>query len=108
MSTEPGLDRHEWESEMQALEEDLADAPADALSELDGLVSRMLDARGYEIDDPVAREGDDPEVLTEFLAAREITRLVERGGDVSPGDIASAVNGYRAVYDHLLSERSAP
>ena len=105
---EPGLDRHEWESEMQSLEEGLADDPGGALTDLDDLVARMLDARGFSIDDPVASDGDDPEVLAEFRAAREITRKRDRGDDIGPGDIAAAVNGYRAIYDHLLAERSAP
>ena len=106
---EPGLDRHEWESEWQALEEQLADSPADTLSDVDDLVERMLTERGYAIDDPVTREGEDREVVAEFLAAREITRLVEAGSDdVSPGDVAAAVNGYRAIFDYLISERSAP
>ena len=106
---EPGLDRHEWESEWQALEEQLADSPAQALTDVDDLVERMLTERGYALDDPVAREGDDREVVAEFRAAREITRLVEAGNDdVSPGDVASAVNGYRAIFDYLIAERSAP
>ena len=106
---EPGLDRHEWESEWQALEEQLADAPADTLPDVDDLVERMLVERGYSVDDPVAREGDDREIVAEFQAAREITRLVEAGSqDVSPGDVAAAVNGYRAIFDYLISERSAP
>jgi hypothetical protein len=106
---EPGLDRHEWESEWQALEEQLADSPGAALSDVDGLVERMLNERGYSLDDPVAREGDDREIVAEFLAAREITRLVEQGSDdVSPGDVGAAVNGYRAIFDFLIAERSAP
>jgi hypothetical protein len=106
---EPGLDRHEWESEWQALEEQLADAPAETLTDVDGLVERMLAERGYSVADPVAQEGDDREIVAEFLAAREITRLVEEGSeDVSPGDVAAAVNGYRAIFDYLLAERSAP
>ena len=106
---EPGLDRHEWESEWQSLEEQLADAPAEALSDVDDLVERMLIERGYSIADPVAREGDDRELVAEFQAAREISRLVEQGSeDVSPGDVAAAVNGYRAIFDYLIAERSAP
>ena len=106
---EPGLDRHEWESQWQALEEQLQDSPAEALPELDDLIERMLEERGYSVEDPVAREGDDREIVSEFLAAREITQLLEeRPDDVSPGDIAAAVNGYRAVYEYLLAERSAP
>ena len=106
---EPGLDRHEWESQWQALEELLEDSPAEALPELDRLVAEMLNERGYALDDPVAREGDDREVVAEFLAAREITRLVEEDAEgISPGDVAAAVNGYRSLYEYLLAERSTP
>jgi hypothetical protein len=106
---EPGLDRHEWESQWQALEEQLEDAPAEALPELDSLVARMLEERGYALEDPVAREGDDREVVAEFLAAREITRLVESASDeVSPGDVAAALNGYRSLYEFLIAERGTP
>jgi hypothetical protein len=105
---EPGLDRHEWESEMEALEDQLVESPAEALPELDGLVARMLEESGYDVGDPVAREGDDREVVAEFLAAREITRLSERGSEeVGPGDVAAAINGYRAVFDHLVSSRAS-
>jgi hypothetical protein len=106
---DPGVDRHEWESEMQALEEQLGENPAEALPELDGLVARMLEETGYEIDDPAIREGDEREVVAEFLAAREITQLAERGEEgVGPGDVAAAINGYRAVYDDVLSNRTGP
>jgi len=50
---EPGLSRHEWESEWVSLEEQLEDSPVDVLPELDDLVERMLNERGYAIDDPV-------------------------------------------------------
>jgi hypothetical protein len=109
MSTEPGLDRHGWESEFQALEPELEDAPREALPELLGLVERMLGERGYSPDDPVAGDGDEPEILAEYRAARETTNALERGGDAAgPGDVAAAVTGLRTVYDHLLAERSAP
>lgn len=105
---EPGLDRHEWETEWEALEPQVRDAPADALPELDRLIERMLVERGFAVTDEVAADGADPEVLAEFRSAREITRLFESGADVSPGDAATAVDGYRAVYAHLLENRTAP
>jgi len=109
MSTpEPGLDRHEWESELEALEPELEDSPSEALSELHMLVERMLVARGYSPNDPVADEGDEPEVLAEFRAARETTMTIERGETPAPGDVAAAVNGYRAVFDYLVAARSTP
>jgi len=103
---EPGLDRHEWESRWASLEEDLEDSPRDVLPELDQLVAQMLQERGYAIDDPVVREGDDRDVVADFLAAREITRLLADDPDaISPGDVALAVNNYREVYGYLLEDR---
>ena len=94
---------------MQALEPQIVEAPAEALSELGDLVERILMERSYDISDPVARQGDEREVVAEYLAAREISDLVESGDDgVGPGDVAAAVNGFRAVYDFLLAERRSP
>ena len=101
---EPGLDRHEWEGEMSAIEEQLSENPEESLPELDELLGRMLVESGYDLDDPVALEGDDREVVSEFLAAREIKQAVEQDADdVSPGDVAAAINGYRAVFDHVVT-----
>jgi hypothetical protein len=105
MSTpDPGLARHEWESELQTLEPELEDAPAEALPELADLVERMLLESGYDLNDPVAREGTEREVVAEYLAARELSDRIERGGDdVGPGDVAAAVNGFRAIFDYLTA-----
>lgn len=93
---------------MQALEDQLGENPAEALPELDALVGRMLEETGYDLADPVTRDGDEREVVAEFVAAREITTLEERGNEViGPGDVAAAINGYRAVFDYLVSNRSA-
>ena len=105
---EPGLDRHEWESEWESLQEELSDDPAATLSPLDTLVAEMLKARGYALDDEVTSEGADPEVIAEYRSARDVTRSVEAGRDVDPGDVAMAVNAYRALYEHVLSDRTAP
>lgn len=105
---DPGLDRHEWQSEFEALEPELAESPAESLPEFDALVARMLEETGFAIDDPVAGKGDDPEIIAEFRAAREITQASERGSEeLSPGDVAAAINGYRAVFDYLVATRSA-
>jgi hypothetical protein len=106
---DPGLDRHEWETEWEALEPLVVDSPAEALPELDDLVGRMLAEVGYPVEEeetepasPVEEEGVDPEVIAGFRVAREITRQVERGEDVGPGDIGHAVSLYRELYEHLL------
>lgn len=105
---DPGLDRHDWESEWQALEDDLRTDPAQALPELDALVARMLEESGYDLTDPVVREGAEREVVAEYLAAHEIVEAAERAAAaLSPGDVAAAINGYRAVFDHLVTTRAA-
>jgi hypothetical protein len=104
MTVEPGVDRAEWEAQLQALEQQLADSPAESLSELDALVERMLAARGHRLSDPVANGGEEREVVADFLAAREVTLRWERGDEVPPGDVASAVNSYRELFETILSE----
>jgi hypothetical protein len=106
---EPGVDRHEWESRWESLAEELEDSPRDVLPELDELVAEMLQEKGYELDDPVVREGDDREVVTDFLAARETTQLLRDDPDaISPGDVAAAVDNYRELYQLLISDSAPP
>ncbi len=94
---EPGLNRYTWESEMSGLEEDLETSPAETLPELDQLVARMLDEA----------EVDDPDLVTEFDAAHAVTDALERRSDgVSPGDVAAAINSYRAVFDAVVSRNA--
>ena len=81
---EPGLDKHLWESWWQQFDEDVQTSPGEALPELDGPIAQMLEARGYALDDPVVRDGDDRDVVDDFLAAREIARAVEQGKEVDP------------------------
>jgi len=105
---DPGLDRHDWESEWQQLEPHVRDAPAEALPELHDLVERMLQERGYLEDDLVATEGTDPEILAEYVAGAEVVQRLESGESVDPSDIGQVIQGYRALFEHLTSERSAP
>jgi len=105
---EPGLDKHEWESQWEQFQDDLESSPAEALPEVDRLVREMLDAAGYAIGDPVVSEGDDRDIVAEFLAAHEITQQINDDADVDPGDVGAAVEGYRSLYEYLIEERSAP
>ena len=57
--------------------------------------------------DPVVWEGDEREVVAEYLAAHEIAEAAERDADdLSPGDVAAAISGYRAVFEHLVTTRA--
>jgi hypothetical protein len=107
---DPGLDRHLWESEWEALEPLVRDDPDEALPELDRLLERMLLEEGYPLEDweleRTAEEGIDPDVLASFLAARDITRRADRGLDVDPAEIGQAVGLYRALYEHLMKRQA--
>jgi hypothetical protein len=105
---EPGLDRHEWETEWEALEPLVVDSPAEALPEVDRLVERMLVEREYPTTEEKAQDAADPAVVAEFLEARRITTLVDKGGEVDPGDIGAAITAYRNLYELLLDEYRAP
>jgi hypothetical protein len=100
---EPGLDEHEWESRYAALEEDVRDAPAEALSELDDLVAEMMEARGLPLEEVPGNETTEPETVRQFAEARRVTGLVDAGEPYDPGDVANAVDAYRSLYDYLLN-----
>jgi hypothetical protein len=100
---EPGLDRHDWESEWASLEDDLEDSPREALPAIGDLVERMVRERGIGAGDPVAEEGTE-EIFVTLREARETADRVDRAEDVDPGDLAAAVNLYREVYDYVLAE----
>ncbi len=105
---EPGLDRHEWETEWEALEPLVVDSPAEALPEVDRLVERMLTERGYPTTEDEAQDAADPAVVAEFLEARRIAALSGAGKSVDPGDIGAAITAYRNLYELLLEEYRAP
>lgn len=107
---DPGLDRHYWETEWQALEPLVVDSPQEALPELDGLVERMLAEEGYPLEEGeierTAEEGIDAEVVVSFHAARDIARRVDGGEDVDPAEVGQAVGLYRALYEHLVTRQA--
>jgi hypothetical protein len=100
---EPGLDRHEWESEWQALEPLVVDSPVEALPEVDKLIERMMIENGFPVEEESALEAAEPEVVAEFLEARRIVRAADRGETVDPGDVGAAITAYRSLYEYLLN-----
>jgi hypothetical protein len=95
---EPGLDRHEWQTQWEALELELAAAPAEALPEVDRLIAQMLAEREYE-------PGIDAEIDRELEQGREVVSRLEAGEEVDPGDLGAAVLAHRNAYEHLPEER---
>jgi len=66
-------------------------------------MEEALTERGFALADDVASEGQSPDVVREYQAAREVSDRVERGEDVDPGDLGQAIAGLRALYDHIAT-----
>jgi hypothetical protein len=105
--TEPGLDLHDWETRWSDLQDQAADAPAEALPEIVRLVEEMLVGRGYDLENPVVEEGEDPDLVRDFLAARDISRAAETT-DVEQEDVHTALGNLREIHDYLVEQRAAP
>lgn len=100
-----GGDRHVWESEYEALADDLRTEPAEALPELLDLVERMLEAAGYEKALPEAAPARDVDVSLE--RARDVVRRSESGEAVGNDDAFQAAAELRDVYKALLDHPEA-
>ena len=57
----------------------------------------------------MTREGDEREVVAEYLAAHEIRQCCSSAGrtSISPGDVAEAINDYRELFDFLVENRGS-
>ncbi|MBA2643188.1 MAG: hypothetical protein H0U82_09705 [Actinobacteria bacterium] len=102
--SEPGLDLHEWQSQWESVAADMDGDPDAALSQLADIVERMLVSRGYKVNDPVERVGDEPEVVVTYLAARETTERAELG-NASRGDVETAIEDLRTLFETITAER---
>jgi hypothetical protein len=109
MASEPGLDRHGWESEWAALEDEIAESPESALRYAHELITRMLTERAVLDESLVALEGADPEWVRSWEAGRDLVRRLEDPTyDVYVQDVLDQIEEYRGLFKTLLDERAAP
>jgi basic membrane lipoprotein Med (substrate-binding protein (PBP1-ABC) superfamily) len=102
--SEPGLDLHEWESQWASVAEEQDGDAAAALSQYADIVERVLVARGYNVADPVETAGDEPEIVTTYVSAREVAERAEVG-DASRADIGDAIEDLRALFEMVTAAR---
>ena len=104
---EPGLDLHEWQTRWEELQDLAAEEPAETLPEIVRFIEQMLRERGIPLDDPVSAQGDDPDVIKDYLSARDVAEAV-RVGAAEPEDVTIALDNLREIYTYLVTDRAAP
>jgi len=86
------------------------DDPKGATNEADHLVNEVMTARGYPVADFNQRAADisvdHPLVVEHYRAARAIAER-NTGGTASTEDLRQGLIHYRALFEDLLSERTA-
>jgi hypothetical protein len=105
---EPGLDRHEWESEWASLEEDFDADPFNSLRYVHALITRMLKERRILDENLVVKEGVDPDLIRPWEAGSELVRRLDAELDVEEADVREALENYRDLFQTLVSERAPP
>jgi len=105
--TDPGLDLHEWETRWSDLQDQAADAPDEALPEVVRLVEEMLAERGFDLENPVVVEDESRDIVSDFLAAREISRAAETT-QLEAEDIQTALDDLAEIHDYLVEDRPGP
>lgn len=106
---EPGLDLHEWQTRWQELQDLAADEPDRALPEMVRFMRQVLeDDRGIDLRDPVVEEGQDPEIVRNYLAAQDVATRIEAGDELEAEDVTTALDDLREIYEYVVADRAAP
>jgi hypothetical protein len=103
--SEPGVDRHAWESEFESLLADLEEDPEGTLPQLADLVERLLSSLGFS--DLAGGTLDQSEHVRAFRAANQLVDQTRAGADLPPGDIAFAIRQLIDVYESALHDTYA-
>jgi hypothetical protein len=57
---------------------------------------------------PIVVQGEDPDIVRDFLAADDIAGRLDAGAEVEPEDVTTALDGLREIYEYLVADRAAP
>lgn len=100
-------DQARFDSRWREVQSEFVDDPASAVSRADGLISEVMQARGYPIHDFTQRAADisvdHPTVVENYRAAHDIALRHERG-QASTEDLRQAMVHYRALFSELLGD----
>jgi hypothetical protein len=100
-------DRSSFSYRWNEVQAQFVDDPKGAVTLADGLVTDVMQARGYPISDFEQRAADisvdHPQVVDNYRAAHEIA-LRHNRGQASTEDLRQAMVHYRALFEELLDE----
>ena len=99
--------RSRYTDEWRAVQARFVDDPDVAVREAHSLVLRVMQDRGYPMDDFDQRAADisvdHPDVVQEYRSAHEISTLAERG-QAGTEDLRRATVHYRSLFEQLLGD----
>jgi hypothetical protein len=102
--------RRQYLADWARIQEQFVDAPAAAVGDAYGLVTTVMQARGYPIEDDKQVTADlsveHAKTVGHFRDAREITRQAV-GGDAETEQLRQALIHYRALFSDPLGEPDA-
>jgi hypothetical protein len=100
--------RADYMDRWRAVQSKFVDDPKGAVTDADGLVTDVLNARGYPVSDFDQRAADlsvhHPRVVENYRAARDIAQR-HRRGEATTEDLRQAMVFYRALFQDLLEDR---
>jgi len=100
--------RSDYMDRWRTVQAKFVDDPKGAVTDADGLVTDVLEARGYPVADFDQRAADlsvhHPRVVENYRAARDIT-LRHRRGEATTEDLRQAMVYCRALFQDLLEDR---
>ncbi len=99
---EPGIDEYDWSSEWADIDDAFEDSPVEAIPLADDLITRMMEARGYPLNEDTDAELTEPEITRSYIAAHQIREAIDAPEPIDLGDVAAAVELYRDLYERLL------
>ena len=67
----------------------------------------MLTDRGFDLENPVVVEDESRDIVSDFLAARDIARAAETT-KLDQEDIQTALDDLTEIHDYLVEERPGP
>jgi hypothetical protein len=103
-------ERDHFVSAWRVVQAEFVDQPSEALAKADDLLTEVMRARGYPMEDFERRSADlsvdHPSVAQHYRAGRQIA-VLEHNGEAGTEGLRQAMLHFRALFDELLDDSAA-